>query len=186
MKKTISIVIIIIVFFIVFFMIGLQILNSFESNTKEIEVIQENENSQKDNTQTSETSSQENIFTNSDIEATKRNGFEGIIEEVDIAKKEITVVNPSHLVYHELYHADSGRRKREVIIDNETYIKAAYLLCLDNVPIKDYNGNKIEVRDLKVGDTINVKTINLEYTAKILYESLTSDNIILIERKSKN
>ena len=60
------------------------------------------------------------------------------------------------------------------------------MLCLNNVPIKDCNGNKIEVRDLKVGDTINVKSINLEYTAKIIYESLTSDNIVLIERKSKN
>lgn len=183
MKKIISIVIIIIVCFIVSFIIGLQIINTFKNNTDEIEVIQENENSQKDNTQTS---SQEDIFLNCDIEATKRNGFEGIIEEIDIAKKEITVVNPSHLVYHEFYHADSGRRKREVIIDNEKYIKAAYLLCLNNVPIKDCNGNKIEVRDLKVGDTINVKSINLEYTAKIIYESLTSDNIVLIERKSKN
>lgn len=179
MKKTIITVTIIIICFIISFMIGLQITNIFKSNTNEI--IQENENSQKDINQIH---SQEDIFFNCDTEATKRNGFEGIIEEVDIDKREITVVNPSHLVYNELYHADIERRNREVIINNKTYIKAAYLLCLDNVPIKDYNGNKIEVRDLKVGDIINVKTINLEYTPKIIYESLTSDNILLIEKIS--
>lgn len=59
------------------------------------------------------------------------------------------------------------------------------MLCLDNVPIKEYNGNKIEIHDLKVGDTIYVKTINVEYIAKIIFETWTSDNIVSIERKSK-
>ncbi len=60
------------------------------------------------------------------------------------------------------------------------------MLCVDNVPIKDENGNKIEVYDLKIGDTINVSTVNIEYTSKIISELLTSDNIVLIERKSEN
>lgn len=189
MKKTIfrilSIIIMIIFSFIVSFMIGLQILNGLKSNKDEIEVIQENENSQKDNTQTSETSSQKDTFLNSDIEATKRNSFEGIIEKVDIAKKQIIVINPSHLIHNEMYHADEGRRNHMVIIDDKIYIKAGYLLYLDNVPIKDYNGNKIEVCDLKVGDTINVNTINVEYNVRIIYEPLTSENIVLIKKVKK-
>lgn len=187
MKKTIfrilSTAIIIIVCFIGSFIIGLQILNTFESNAEETEVIQEDENSQKDNTQTS---SQEDIFINCDIEATKSNSFVGIITEVDIDKKQITVENPSHLVNHETYHADyEWRNNHKVIIDGKTYVKAGYLLCLDNVPIKDYNGDKIEVHDLKAGDTINVRTINVEYINNIIFEPFKCDNIVSIERKSK-
>jgi len=36
---------------------------------------------------------------------------------------------------------------------------------------------------LKIGDNIKVSTKNVEYTNKLIYETLTSDNIILIERK---
>lgn len=167
MKKTVfrilSIVIMIIVCFIVSFMIGLKIISNIsESNTEEIEVIQKNEDTQNNNTQTSKTSSLEGIIINSDIEATKRNAFTGIITEVDIAKKQITVENPSHLVHHELYHADyEWRKNHKVITDEKTYVKAGYLLCLDNVPMKEDNGNKIEIRDLKVGDTIHVSTVNV-------------------------
>lgn len=83
-----------------------------------------------------------------------------------------------------VYHADNEWRKNhKVIIDEEVYVKAGYLLCLDNVPIKDDNGNKIEVYDLKAGDTINVSTVKVEYTSKIIFEPLTSDNIVSIERK---
>lgn len=192
MKKTVfrilSIVIMIIVCFIVSFMIGLKIISNIsESNTEEIEVIQKNEDTQNNNTQTSKTSSLEGIIINSDIEATKRNAFTGIITEVDIAKKQITVENPSHLVHHELYHADyEWRKNHKVITDEKTYVKAGYLLCLDNVPMKEDNGNKIEIRDLKVGDTIHVSTVNVEYTSKIIFEPLTSNNIVLIERKNNN
>lgn len=192
MKKTVfrilSIVIMIIICFIVSFMIGLKIISNIsESNTEEIEVIQKNEDTQNNNTQTSKTSSLEGIIINSDIEATKRNAFTGIITEVDIAKKQITVENPSHLVHHELYHADyEWRKNHKVIIDEKTYVKAGYLLCLDNVPMKEDNGNKIEIRDLKVGDTIHVSTINVEYTSKIIFEPLTPNNIVLIERKNNN
>lgn len=185
MKKTIFRIlgIVIIVCFIVFFMIGLQILNVFGNNVEKVEEIQENEDSKNEDT-TSATNSLESVFANSDIEATKSNSFVGIIEEVDIDNKQILVENPSHLVHHEIYHADyEWRNNHKVTIDGNTYVKAGYLLCLDNVTIKDDNGNKIEVRDLKVGDTINVSTINVEYVNKIIFEPLTSDNIVLIERK---
>ena len=142
---------------------------------------------QNEEIKTSETSSLEEIIINSDIEATKRNAFVGIITQIDVSKKQIIVENPSHLVHHEIYHADyEWRNNHKVIIDGKIYVKAGYLLCLNNVPIKEDNGNKIEIHNLKVGDTINVSTINVEYINKIIFEPLTSDNIVLIERKTKN
>lgn len=177
----------IIICFIVFFIIKLKISNVSESTIEETtEVIEEKENSPKDDAKTREESLMEDIPTNSDIEATKRNAFEGTIVEIDIASNQMIVENPTHIVHHEVFHADRAwRDNHKVIIDGKTWVKAGYLLCLDDVPIKDYKGNEIEIRDLKVGDTIYVKTINIEYVTKIIFETWTSDNIISIQRKSK-
>ncbi len=176
MKKTILIILGIIVSIIVCFMIGLQISNIFESNSEE------NESFQNNNTQTIDANLEE-IHTDGDIEATKNNSFLGIIAEIDIAKKQITVENPSHLVVSEIYKTCEWKNDHKVTINGKTYVKVGYAISLNNVSIRESNGEKIEIHDLKIGDNINVSTRNVEYTNKLIYETLTSDNIILIERK---
>ena len=172
MKKTILIILGI----IVCFMIGLQISNIFESNSEE------NESFQNNNTQTIDANLEE-IHTDGDIEATKNNSFLGIIAEIDIAKKQITVENPSHLAVSEIYKTCEWKNDHKVTINGKTYVKVGYAISLNNVSIRESNGEKIEIHDLKIGDNINVSTRNVEYTNKLIYETLTSDNIILIERK---
>lgn len=188
MKKTIFIILIVIVMIIVFyfasFKIGLQI--AIESKTNKVEETQEiegNEDFQNNTTYTSKTNLEEKIYTGGDIEATKKNSFLGIIVEIDMVKRQIVVENPSHLVIPEIYKTCEWKNNHKVIINGETYIKAGYALCLNNVPIKEYNGKKIEIHDLKVGDNINVSTRNVEYTNKLIYQTLTAENIILIEKK---
>lgn len=181
MKKTVFIILGIILIIIVCFVIGLQISNAFEKNIEE--TVQENERFQNGSTYTSETDSEEKVYTDGDIEATKNNSFSGIIAEIDLLKKEITVENPSHLVISEIYKTCDWKNDHKVTINEKTYVKVGYVLCLNNVPIREDNGEKIEINDLKIGDSINVRTKNVEYTNKLIYETVRSDNIILIERK---
>ena len=58
-----------------------------------------------------------------------------------------------------------------VVSDGKLWVTASYLMCLDNVQIKDKNGNKIGVSDLKPGDNVKIFTNNM---------------IILIIEKHKN
>ena len=53
---------------------------------------------------------------------------------------------------------------------------------LDQVPIKDLSGNKINILDLKIGEKINVFTKNIKYTESTISTPITSDYIELIER----
>lgn len=184
MKKTIFRILVTIIIIIVCFMIGLQISNVFKNNVEE--TLQENESFQSKDTYTSKENLEEKIHTDGDIEATKKNSFLGIIAEIDIFKKQITVENPSHLIISEIYKTCEWKNTHKVTINDKTYVKAGYVLSLNNVPIREYNGEKIEIHDLKIGDNINVSTKNIEYTNKLIYETLTSDNIILIERKVNN
>lgn len=188
MKKKIFriliVIAIIIVFFFASFKIGLQIVSKDKRTKVEAtQDIKENESIQNNSIRVGQTNSEEKIYTGCDIEATKKNSFSGTIVEVDMVKKEILVENPSHLVVSEIYKTCEWKNNHKVTINGKTYIKAGYALCLNNVPIKDYNGKQIDINNLKVGDNINVSTRNVEYNNKLIYETLTSDNIILIERK---
>jgi len=188
MKKRIFIILIsiliIIIFYFISFKIGLQIdIESKKNKIEETQQVKENESFQNNSTHANQTNLEEKICTGYDLEATKNNSFLGIIVEIDIVKKQIVVENPSHLVIPEIYKTCDWKNNHKVTINEETYIKAGYELCLNNVPIKENNGKKIEIHDLKIGDNIKVSTKNVEYTNKLIYETLTSDNIILIERK---
>lgn len=184
MKKTIIKILSVVAIIIVFFIIGLQISNIFiNSSTEETDAQKEEESTQNITTIT-ETSSPEELSINSDKEATKKNSFVGTITEVDIANKQIIVENPSHLVIDEIYKGDKEWiNNHKVMIGEKTYVKVGYLLSLNNVQIKEDNGNKLEIRNLKVGDTIKVNTKNIEYVNKLIFEPITSDHIVLIERK---
>lgn len=184
MRKTVIKVVSVVIVIVVSFLIGLQISNILiNSKTEETEIENEEKETQKNNTTTNKTNG---IIINHDIEATKRNSFVGVITEVDVAKKQIIVENPSHLVVAEIYKGDKEWiNHHKIVIDENTYVKVGYLLYLDNVAMKEHNGNKIEIRDLKVGDTIKVSTRNIEYTNKLIFEPMISDHIVLIERKSK-
>ena len=110
------------------------------------------------------------------------NSFEGII--ADINGNEITVENPEHLVDYTIYEADKKwYNEHQVIINGKVYVKAGYLMNLKNVPIKDSDGKNIQISDLKVGDTINAKTKDMDYNVSTIFKTLTSENIVLVEKK---
>ena len=175
MKKTILIILGIIVSIIVCFMIGLQISNIFESNSEE------NESFQNNNTQTIDANLEE-IHTDGDIEATKNNSFLGIIAEIDIAKKQITVENPSHLVVSEIYKTCEWKNDHKVTINGKTYVKVGYAISLNNVSIRESNGEKIEI-GASEGLSLGLNGTDLEQEIYDTYDS----NILLeeIEEKSK-
>lgn len=185
MKKTIFIILGIIASIIVCFMIGLQISKIFVNNIEETKTVQENESFENSDIHKSKVNLEE-IHTDGDIEATKNNSFLGIIVDIDLLKKEITVENPSHLVVSEIYKTCEWKNDHKVTINGKAYVKVGYVLCLNNVPIRESNGEKVEIHDLKIGDSINVSTRNVEYTNKLIYETLTSDNIVLVERNKNS
>lgn len=114
-----------------------------------------------------------------------KNYFEGIILEIDGSN--IRVENPSHLVDYSIYEGDmKWHNEHSVNVDGKLCVTAAYVLCLDNVSIMDSNKKEIGISDLKVGDTINVFTRNLKYTVSTIFSTITSENIELIEKKSKS
>lgn len=176
MKKIGYIVLCIITLVIAFF-ISFAITNRL-LNTSNINHIEES--NAVDNTETEETKKDVNINENS-----KNNFFEGII--ISIEGTNVGVENPSHLVDYSIYEGDmKWHDKHKIVVDGKLCVTASYLLCLDNVPIKDNNGNEINILDLKIGDTINVFTKNIRYTESTISTPITSDYIELIEKVKAN
>ncbi|MCI8519707.1 MAG: hypothetical protein HFJ51_06715 [Clostridia bacterium] len=161
--------ILIVVIFIFSFTFGGKLLNIFEKTNKEENIsIQNNMINQeiKDN------SGQQQIAS-----------FEGTI--ISIEEDNFGVENPSHLVDYSIYEGDmKWHNEHSVSKDGRLYVTAAYLLCLDNVPIKDNSGREIKHTNLKIGDTIKVFTKNMKYTEGTISNTITSDNLVLIERKN--
>lgn len=175
-RKILKILIIVIVIIIAFcgsFFIAIKALDSF-FNAEEVNNIQNN---------TKNEVIGETIQSDEEpIDSIEANSFEGII--VEINGNEITVENPEHLVDYTIYEADKKwYDEHKVIINGKVYVKAGYLLNLNNVQIKDSNGKSIKINDLKVGDTINVETKDMEYNVSTIFKTITSENIVLIEKK---
>lgn len=160
-------IIIVIIVFIVSFIVGIQLLNIFE-NTR-------------DEKMTNDKQEVENI--QSSISAPKQvNSFDGII--ISMEGRNIGVENPSHLVDYSIYESDiKWHNEHQVVVNDKLCVTASYLLCLDNVDIKDRNGNKISVLDLKVGDNITVFTQDIKYNVSTIFKPITSEHIKLIEKK---
>lgn len=172
-KKVIFIVLgIVIIFaiFIVSFIIGSQLLNMVEEDAGEVSSKMQNINENTLNT----------VDKKSDITKKQKDSFDGVILKVE--GSDITVLNPSHLVDYSIYEGDMDwHNGHSVVSDGKLCVTASYLMCLDNVQIKDKNGNKIGVSDLKPGDNVKIFTKNIEYTASMTSMKVTSENIELVE-----
>lgn len=180
--KIITTISIVTICFILSFIIGVQVLNIFENRKIEKVADVQNNDIEENIVSTNEIDSIEGVIINNNNKTNKVNSFEGKI--VSIEGTHITVENPSHLVDYTVYESDlEWHHAHKVIIDGKIYLTAGYVLYLDNVQIKDFDGNKINSSDLKIGDTINVTTKNVEYTINTIFTPIKSDNIKLIERK---
>lgn len=160
-----------ILLFIFSFIVGTTVLNKSEESKQEEVNIENN---------ISNESEEEN-----NIKKEEKNFFDGKV--LEIRGNELIVENPSHLVDYSIYESDTRwHYNHQVIIDGKLYLTAGYLLNIDNIEIKDSSGNRMDNSKLKVGDDIKVFTRDIEYTINTIFTTLTSENIVLIEKKSNN
>jgi len=126
----------------------------------------------------------ENVSAQDNIKEVKQmNSFEGTI--ISIEGNNFGIENPSHLVDYSIYEGDmKWHNEHSVSKAGRLYVTAAYLFCLDNVQIKDNSGKEIKPSDLKVGDTVTVFTKDIKYTESTISKLITSDNLMLIEKKN--
>lgn len=175
MKSNKILIILCIVTTLIVFIISFIVTNNL------INISENNKIAEKDSIQ--DNNKNEIIQENNMIYEKETNFFEGII--ISIERNNVVVENPSHLVDYSIYEGDMNwHNEHHVVVDGKLCVTASYLLCLDNVQIKDKSGNEISVSNLKIGDAINVFTENVRYTESTISAPITSDHIKLIEKEN--